>query len=261
MSEPEPKFPSDLDRAKDPELGALLQPLDISKRRSLFQPAEPYYQGGYRILAECPEFRLIQGHGPGGPKRMEWSYNLRHLYLKSILGVNSSSALAEGNWLERVRLASGLSALHSFYEGNRTGLENIHDPLNEHRDDWLTGTPNGGLGCTRILGSTLGAALDKMLQSSDPEQAIKDLSASLEGALKAVARLHGKLIDGRSTGRPKPHDAIDVAAQIYGTEETRPTKYKIRFLLESAYNFKILGKNKKGFWTDLFAQSGLGNLP
>ncbi len=261
MKPDEPQFPSDIDLAKSEALGTLQQPEESAFRNTFFSPTGPYYEGEFRILQRSPEFRLIQDHGPDGPIRVEWSYEIHRRYLKSVMRINSESSSGEETWKGRVSLACALDSLRLFYESNKESLDGLKHPEWQHRDEETSSTPNGGLGCARSLGATLGAELSKALRANDAEQAIKDLTASFGVALRAVARSHGKIKDKRIGKRPKPHNQIRVATFLFREYERRPVKEAVEFLLFKIDGFEVSGKNSRAAWADLFNEAGLGDLP
>jgi hypothetical protein len=256
-----PLFPSDIDLAKNGGLGTLRQPEQSDFRGTLLAPSGPYYEGGFRILVRCPEFRLIQDFGPEGPIRVEWNHDIHRRFLKSTMRINSESSSGAETWKNRVALACALDSLRSFYDANKEGLDGLKHPERQHADEEFRCTPNGGLGCARVLGATLGAELSKALRADDPDQAIKDLTASFGVALRAVARSHAKIEDKRTGKRPKPHDVIRVATELFREFERRPIKEAIKLLLVEHYGFKMRGHNAGSAWEDLFNEAGLGNLP
>jgi hypothetical protein len=256
-----PRFPSDIDLAKNDRLGDLREPEDCSFKKTILANTKPYFEGGFRILQRSPEFRLIQDYDPNGPIRVEWNYDIHLRFLKSIMRINSESSSGSETWKDRATLSLALDKLRSFYDSNQEGLDGLKYPESQHADEQFNATPNGGLGCARILGATLGAELSKVLRASDPEQAIKDLTASFGVALRAVVRSHGKIEDKRTGKRPKPHDIIRVASEVFRVHERRPVKEAVEFLLTDYHGFKMSGKNSAGAWADLFNEAGLGDLP
>lgn len=259
--EDHPSFPSDIDLAKNKALGTLRLPEESPFPKTLLSPVGPYYEGGFRILQSCPEFRLIQNHDPAGPIRVEWNHDIHRRFLKSTMRINSESSSGAETWKSRVSLACALDSLRSFYDSNKEGLDGLMHPERQHIDEQFQCTPNGGLGCARILGATLGADLSKALRAADPEQAIKDLTASFGVALRAIARSHGKIEDKRTRKRPKPHDLIRVATEVFRVHERRPLKEAVELVLTECYGFEVSGKNAAAAWADLFNEAGLGNLP
>ena len=250
-----PTFPSDDDLKKYPRLGDLLPP---EPGKTLMSKTKPHYEGGYKIIHRCNEFRLIQEYGPEGPKRIEWSNEIRHRFLKSAMRVNNQSSISTTSWEDRVKLADALDGLRDYYERNQDDLQARSLLLNPAQGDFSISS--GCHPCARDLGATLGRSISKCLQADDTDQSIKDLTASFGVALRAVARLNGQLEDKRSGNRPKPHDLILAALKLYRQNEQRPFRKDIQLLL-SQEQFEVKGKDSYGVWADLFNSAGLGGLP
>lgn len=255
------EFPSDIDLLKNPSLGELKQPDEDPLCKSFLAHKKPYYDGGFRILHCCPEFRLIQDYGPDGPIRVEWNCNIYRLCLKSMLQTNSVSSSGDETWKARVSLACGLDSLRTFYGSNKGVLDGLKYTDQHYVEEKYPRKLEGGDWCARTLGATWGAELNKALEASDTEQAIKDLTASFGVALRAIARAGGKLKDKRRGDGPKPHDLIRAATEIFREYKTRPAKKAVKFLLTDHYGFKVAKKKAADTWADLFINAGLGDLP
>lgn len=252
-------FPSDLEIAKNPNFGKLKQPEEHHFRGTLFAPNGPYYEGGAKILKSCAEFRLVQDYSPEGPKRVEWSFEIYRLFMKSSMRINDAGENSTSSPKHKIAFAAALSNLSLFYNNNRKAFEHI-SKLSYENPEYANPSIEG-LGVALPVGATLGRAISDCLEAEDTDQAIKDLTALFGVTLRAVARSHGKLPDKRHGKRPKAHDLIRVASELFREYEERPVKQAVQLLLIEHYGFVVGGKNQTGAWNDLFNRAGLSNLP
>jgi len=259
------RFRTDYDLSAHPDLGELVEedpPFNVLRTTGfLGGSTEPYYRGGLRIVAECPEFRLLQRRGPGERLEVELSFEVARRYYKSAMGISNASSASTPE--QRLNLAIAIHGLVNFTEANREALGLVLHPENLSSEAITKATPNGSTGGTAVsLGCTLGAALLAVKESADPDQAVKDLVGALNVGIRAWARFEKLLPESRESTRPIAQDAIEAAMVLYKISEgERPSKSEVKKLLVKAFDKDFAGKNVRADWTDLFIVAGLGDLP
>jgi len=253
------RFPSDHAKAATPNLGELVEKSKFPEAIAGFlAPSYPYYEGGFRIVAECPEMRLIQHRNPDGPIEVELSNDLIRLYFKSAMGFNDSASSTL--WQERLGIGAALHGLSRFTEANLAPLRAIKRP-DRLTPDEINGAAANSVPTAVALGATIGLAIQALHSSDDPEQGVRELVAAFESGLRGWARYHGLLKDGRRRDRPRPNDLIEMAMVAFQIAQARPSKREVRKLVEKVSELTLRGKNASSKWTDLFNSAGLSDLP
>ncbi|MCH7228275.1 hypothetical protein [Haloferula sp. A504] len=259
MSRPLHTFPSDAERERTPNLGEVLPP--DPEPHNLLSHTVPHYAGGFRIVAECSGFRILERWNPGGKREVERSDQIEAAYWRDLCGGNSGESSTSPE--RRAALALALDRLMAFAENEREALEPLRDRLTISAHD--IDKVGEGLGGHVRLGATFGLELAEALNSPDIEDAIGDLTKSFRVALDNLARARGKKKeDGRrKSGRPCVINAILEAQRqfVFSTDsERRLSRASIRARME-ACGFSYPKKHRKRDWEDLFKRAALGDLP
>lgn len=223
----------------------------------------PRYRGGYRIIAECEEFRVLQKGTPEGNLIVERNLAIQRAFLKSKMKINGDAAKNEGRWIRRIAIADALNRLIEFSSDNRDALEAIADSAsltNEEIGRVMRNSGSPGATLTKLAG-TIGLEAANILGSSDPRLAISELTSAFQLGLNAVARSNSLIDDKRTGSRPRAHDLIEKAEFFFLHYRVRPTKSLVRSLVTFDGQRRVGGKNAPAAWKDLFTVSGLTGLP
>ena len=254
-----------------------------SINQTLFTPNEPRYDGGLRIIRGNRHFRLIQEHGPEGGKRVEMSKALELAYFKSLQKRKDTANLTAtktGTTLkERVELGNAIEILASFYRNNQKTLDQSYEDSTYGKLTNPHASEVTGLGSMIRLGATLGKQIDAVLESaakvarenegvlnlSEMDTHVGDVSSLLEGAINAVMRKRFRTADGRSNGekgkvRPKPHHVIEAASSLYFQHGDLPTKQSVAGFLLSTQQFSVTGQRPSKEWKSIFEAANLDDL-
>jgi hypothetical protein len=264
-TKPDPKsgFHSDAYVRQFPDLGKLIVPPPQKDSTIGFltgSPAKPYFEGGLRILAECPEFRLVKYYGPDGPERIETRYDIERLYYKSLTGVNDPEAST--TWQQRGALAVALRSLSDFTAANMQALVKIRDEMIVTNEEVQAAREKGYPYTTLTqIAATLGLAIESLWESGNREQTLVEICSLFESGLRGFARSNGLLSDRRRRSGPRPHHAIEAAQRIFCNSRKRPEKSQIPATVEEWQYVRFTGKNSGGKWKDLFLAAGLADLP
>ena len=208
---------------------------DLSYPRSLLaDPFPPGFEnGGKRLLAECPEFKLWELYREGGPQELETSDRIQRAERKALFRIKGSldSKLDDTN----ARLDRAM-ALHVLVRFKQLGC-------------W-----EGGLPAAARMAESFVPLIEDLLNSDDPEKAAEKAGASFRDAVLALARQAFKISDGRST-----HVQEEAKGQFQYRRE-RPTKSLLKERL-GFIGYAIKGKDSAKRWEERFEKAGLESLP
>ena len=215
----------------------------IQQPKSLLMVEYPpgFDSGGRRVLAECPEFRVVELYKVGGETELETAPEIERAYWRAIFRIKGSHV---GPWSDetnrRIDWAIALKKMMRFKERGYTGSD---VPL------------------ARALSETLGPAIKNVLESQDIEGGADGVSKMFRDAVLALAREDGKIKDGRAKlSIPSVAILIIEAQGIFQHLHARPTKSFLRERLEMI-GYGIKGKDASARWRERFEQACLDKLP
>lgn len=210
------------------------------KQRTLLDIQYPpgFDKNGRRILAKCPEFKLVEMYEIGGKVILETSDKIETALMQALFRINS--AFEKGDTGKRIQWAMALRKLHLF---TTLGRDRGYMPI--------------ALG----LAATLGEEVDDVLKSTSPEDAAEKAGRKFTNAILALARQAGKIEDKRSSKAVSAEAVLIWEAQgNFQYYRKRPTKSDLRRRLE-LIGFDIKGNDIKRRWEERFRAAALDKLP
>lgn len=223
-----------------------------------FIPPDGFSQDGRRILAECPEFRLVELWKPGGEIIVERAPAIEAAYWKAVFRIidRDDSSTPE----ERLAVAAAVAALYQFTKsGNGFTNPAFGSPLPLDAMDSFEGRGGQSLACR--FAHTIGRRLMVFPESEDVKGSIDDCARIFKSALSAFAVSQGLIPDARTkTGLRLPIVIITTAEEVFRCHRRQPSKSEIQTACESR-GLRFGGKDPHGRWADAFNTAGLGNLP
>ena len=215
----------------------------ISVTGSLLGNWPPGFEnGGKRILAECPEFKLWELYHEGGPTELETDARIQRAERKALFRIKGA---LDGSWgkeeeIFRVNRAMALFYLVRFKE---------------------LGFEKGALPIAKRMAESFVPLIEEALNSDDPQCAAENAGKSFRDAVLALARQAGKIKDGRARFSVKAEAVLIWVAQgQFEYRRERPTKSMLKERLE-LIGYGIKGKDSAKRWEVRFENAGLENLP
>lgn len=244
----------------------------ISFAGTILEPHAPpgFAEDGRRVIAEFPEFRMIEQWAPEPYENtftVELSEELEAARWRGLFRIidktcdgTKRKAGAATTPEERMAWAFSLVRLAAFTQSCGPDLD---DPAlgkaGPLQFPALHGT--GGYATAARLAHTIGRRLTAFENSGDIEDAINDAAAAFKNALRAYAAASGFLHDRRATWKISRETVlIQEAVSEFTLTRKRPDKETLRQRIESA-GMRFAGKDQAGKWEDCFSKAGLGKLP
>ncbi len=198
-------------------------------------------KNGRRVLAKCPEFRLVELYKVGGETVLETAPDIERAYWRSIFRIKGPHT---GPWSDetnrRIEWAIALKKMMRFKERGYTGSD---VPL------------------ARALSENLGPAIENALSSQDVKAAANKVASMFRDAVLAQAREANMLKDYRAKCRvPAVAVLIWEAQGSFQYYRKRPKKSYLRERLEMI-GYGIKGKDSSADWRDRFERASLDRLP
>jgi hypothetical protein len=236
---------------------------DAKPAKSLLSIEYPpgFEDGGRRILAECPEFKLWELHHEGGPQQIETAPHLEAAQWRHFFRINDDGHISTTKQRDRMALALALCRLRDYTNTGDFQGAAFGDPSPLPIDLCITG--QGGAAVAARLAHTIGRKLADIAEATpnDAQILADDLKASFDNALRAFLVSNGKTPDRRRKGwKPLTPHLIQSALLIFREKRRSPSKSEIRDELEKS-ELKFTGKDVAGKWRDAFNKAGLSDLP
>ena len=202
---------------------------------------------GRRLLAECPEFKLLEMYQPGGEQILERSPAVEIAYHKERLRINSAS-----DPIERIAWATALSRLVGIARKSPPEPMPLEVILSiDHNFHWP-----GNSATASKLAATIGKEILGVLNSADrADQKAEECVGKFKNALNALIRDR----DCKAV-RFTEYLLIIHAEGYFRSTMARPTKSDLIERL-GFIGISYKGANAKATWREKFANVGLGELP
>jgi hypothetical protein len=233
------KQPASLTRARnmEPAVGHTAQKTLLSIE---YPPG--FNSQGRKVLAECPEFRIVELYREGGERVFEFAPEVEKALWKSLFRIKGTSS---GPWGEgaafRIEMAIALKKMIRFKNRNYQGGDAI---------------------LARELTMALCPLVEAALRSENPEGEAEKAGKSFRDAVLALSRDAGiAKRDGRAKmGIPAEAVLIWEAQGAFQHHLVPPKKSYLRKRLERI-GYSISGKDAKKRWDDRFERAALSGLP
>jgi hypothetical protein len=193
-----------------------------------------FEDGGRRLLAECPEFKLFELYCIGGRQIVESSTTIEEAEMGVLMRIKEVS---RGEWgkraLKRILAARAISRLIEYKK------------------------------VTSLMSDFLVPELEKAYSLKNPEalkKAARNIGTMVEDAVLANLRRDGLIPDGRATHLPAPAVMIWVAQSQFVDTKKRPTKSYVKRRMEEI-GYTINGKDSAARWRERFMKAALDELP
>ena len=195
---------------------------------------------GRRVLAECPEFKLIEMFKEGGQQILETSPEIEEAEWAAVFRIKG---LANGDWGEparqRIRFAIAIQRLIQFKK---------------------MGGMDGCLAVARRFADALVPEIERVYSSKSPATIAESIGGKIKDAILANLRNDGLIKDNRTTHVPAVAVLIWEAKGQFMHTRRRPQKSDLRKRLEMI-GCGIKGKDAAARWRERFMKAALGNLP
>lgn len=201
---------------------------------------------GRRLLAECPEFKLLEMYEKGGEQVLESSEAVERAYHKAQLKINDAPCSDE-----RIAWAIALSRLAGVAQAappEKMALEELFSY--DYKFRWP-----GNAATASKLAMTLGREILGVLESKDPAQKAEECVGKFKNALDALIRKQSC-----SAVRTTEYLLFIHAQGSFRLNLKRPTKSDLSERL-GYIGISYKGKNAKAKWWEKFSNAGLGELP